>query len=253
MAFDDAPAYRRFMGRFSEPLAVPFADLVGVGAGQRVLDVGCGPGALTAELARRVGPDRVCAVDPSEPFVAAAREACPGVDIRVARAEALPFGDDEFDRAAAQLVVHFMTDPVAGLAEMGRVTRPGGSVAACVWDHGGGSGPLSTFWRAVHDLDPSAPGEADLPGSREGHLAELCLAAGLLAPDSSSLTVGVPMTGFEDWWEPFTLRVGPASEYVAGLSPDGRAALRARCAELLPSGEFTATATAWTVRAGVPG
>ena len=112
-----------------------------------------------------------------------------------------------------------MTDPVAGLAEMGRVTRPGGSVAACVWDHGGGSGPLSTFWRAVHDLDPSAPGEADLPGSREGHLAELCLAAGLLAPESGSLTVAVPMTGFEDWWQPFTLGVGPAGDYVAGLSP----------------------------------
>ena len=164
MAFDAAVAYRRFMGRFSEPLAVPFADLLQVGAGHRVLDVGCGPGALTAELARRVGPDRVGAVDPSEPFVAAAREACPGVDIRVARAEALPFGDDEFDRAAAQLVVHFMTDPVAGLAEMGRVTRPGGSVAACVWDHGAGSGPLSTFWRSGPRPRPQRAGRGRSPG-----------------------------------------------------------------------------------------
>ena len=220
-----------------------------------MLDVGCGPDALTAELARRVGPDRVSAVDPSEPFVAAAREACPGVDIRVARAEALPFGDDEFDRAAAQLVVHFMTDPVAGLAEMGRVTRPGGSVAACVWDHGAGSGPLSTFWRAVHDLDPERTGRSRSPRQpSRATWPSCCLAAGLLAPDSASLDRRGSYDRVRGLVAALHARSRARGRLCGGLSPDGRAALRARCAELLPSGEFTATATAWTCsRAGVPG
>jgi ubiquinone/menaquinone biosynthesis C-methylase UbiE len=140
-----ADAYDRFMGRYSAPLAPPFADLAGVEAGQRVLDVGCGPGALTAELVRRLGPAEVSAVDPSEPFVVAVKERHPGVDVRRAPAEDLPFGDDVFDAALAQLVVHFMSDPVAGLREAGRVTRPGGVVAACVWDQADDRGPLGVF------------------------------------------------------------------------------------------------------------
>jgi ubiquinone/menaquinone biosynthesis C-methylase UbiE len=128
MSFDvSADAYLRFMGRYSEPLAVQFADLAGVRRGQRLLDVGCGPGALTAELVSRAGADAVSAAEPSASFVAAARERLPGVDIRQSAAEQLPFPDDTFDAALAQLVVHFMTDPVAGLREMGRVTRPAGS------------------------------------------------------------------------------------------------------------------------------
>src|SRR6476660_1452939 len=161
------------MGRYSEPLAAQFADLAGARSGQRLLDVGCGPGALTAELVRRVGPDAVSAVEPSASFVAAARERLPGVDIRQAAAERLPFGGAAFDAALAQLVVHFMADPVAGLREMGRVTRAGGLVAASVWDHAGGGGPLATFWSAVRDLDPGARDEAALAGAREGHLAEI--------------------------------------------------------------------------------
>ena len=150
MGFDvPAAAYGRFMGRFSEPLAPPFADLASVSAGQTALDVGCGPGALTAVLTDRLGPSAVAGIDPSEPFVRAARERLPEVDVRQGAAEALPWPDDTFDRTLAELVVHFMADPVAGLREMGRVTRDGGVVAACVWDHGGGRGPLSAFWRAV--------------------------------------------------------------------------------------------------------
>ena len=136
MSFDVAgDAYGRFMGRFSEPLAERFLALAGVRDEDRVLDVGCGPGALTARLVARLGAGQVAAVDPSEPFVAAARTRLPGVDVRVATAESLPFDDDAFDAVLAQLVVHFMADPVAGLAEMARVARPGGTVAACVWDH----------------------------------------------------------------------------------------------------------------------
>src|SRR6478752_2278455 len=142
------------MGKFSGPLAPLFCDFAGVEADARVLDVGCGPGSLVAELVRRVGAENVTAVDPAEQFVAAARARNPGVAVTRASAEELPFGDDEFDAALAQLVVHFMSDPVAGLSEMRRVTREGGRVAACVWDHGGGQGPLSPFWRAVAQLDP---------------------------------------------------------------------------------------------------
>src|SRR5215212_8556596 len=130
-----AESYDRFMGRYSIQLSAQLADYAGVAAGQRVLDVGSGPGALTAELVQRLGARNVAAVDPSEPFVAAARARHPGVDVRLATAESLPHRDAVFDAALAQLVVHFMADPVAGLHEMRRVTRSPGTVAACVWDY----------------------------------------------------------------------------------------------------------------------
>ena len=246
VSFDvSADAYLRFMGRYSEPLAVQFADLAGIGRGQRVLDVGCGPGALTAELVSRAGLDAVSAVDPSASFVAAVRERLPGVDVRSSTAERLPFPDGAFDAAMAQLVVHFMTDPVAGLREMGRVTRPGGVVAACVWDHAGARGPLAVFWQAVRQLDPAAHDESDLAGVREGHLATLFAQAGLNGTQVTTLTVQAGHAGFADWWEPFTLGVGPAGAYVASLAPDRRAALREQCRQLLPAGPVEISATAW--------
>ena len=230
------------MGRFSEPLAVQFARLAGVRAGQRVLDVGCGPGALTAQLAERLGAGVVS-------FVAAVRARLPEVDVRSGAAEQLPFPDGSFDIALAQLVVHFMTDPVLGLREMARVTRPGGLVAACVWDHAGAGGPLAAFWRAVHDMDPHARDEAELAGAREGHLAELCQAAGLTHIEPAALTVSVGFTTFADWWEPFTLGVGPAGAYVNQLDQARRDVLRNRCAQLLPPAPFQVAASAWCVRA----
>ena len=244
-----ADAYARFMGRFSEPLAVPFTQYAGAQAGQRALDVGCGPGALTAELAARLGAAAVSAVDPSPPFVAAVRARLPGVDVRTAAAERLPYDDDRFDLALAQLVVHFMSDPVAGLAEMARVTRPGGVVAACVWDHAGGSGPLSTFWRAARDLDPQARDESGLAGAGQGDLARLCRAAGLADVEAATLTVRVPFAGFADWWEPYTLGVGPAGAYVSALDDVARERLRRRCEQLLPTAPFEVAASAWCVRA----
>lgn len=246
VAADD---YARFMGRFSEPLAVQFAELAHIRAGQRALDVGCGPGALTGQLVERLGSDAVSAIDPSPPFVAAIRVRFPEVDVRSGVAEHLPFPDDSFDLALTQLVVHFMTDPVSGLREMARVTRPGGLVAACVWDHAGGGGPLAAFWRAVHDVTPGARDEADLAGAREGHLVELCEAAGLKHIEPSTLTVTVRFTTFADWWEPFTLGVGPAGAHVTQLDEGPRDVLRARCAQLLPPAPFEVAALAWCVRA----
>lgn len=242
-------AYARFMGRFSEPLAPEFGRWAGVRPGDRALDVGCGPGALTAWLSETLGAGAVCAVDPSPPFVQACEERFPEVDVRPGRAEALPFDADSFDVVLAQLVVHFMSDPVAGLAEMGRVARPGGIVAACVWDHSGDRGPLSSFWKAVHDLDPETPGEASLVGAREGELAGIARRAGLDDVESGVVTVRVHCRDFDDWWEPFTFGVGPAGAYVAGLAPSAREALRAHYAGMLPVGPFDVVASAWAVRA----
>jgi SAM-dependent methyltransferase len=252
MSFDvAAEKYGRFMGRYSEPLAVPFADVADLAPGQRVLDVGCGPGALTAQLVERVGRERVTAVDPSAPFVEAARSRLPGVEVRQAPAEALPFPDDSFDVALAELVVHFMADPVVGLREMARVTRPGGVVAACVWDMSGRS-PLSTFWSAVRDLDPVAADESGLAGVRDGHLVELAREAGLVDVEQSVLTITVRHESFEDWWEPYTFGVGPAGNHVAGLSDAARDALRARCRELLPEAPFDVVADAWCMWGRAP-
>jgi SAM-dependent methyltransferase len=252
VAFTVPGAYQQFMGRFSDPLAGLFADFAGTPPGATALDVGCGTGALTEVLAERLGPAAVAAVDPSAPFVAAARERLPGVDVREARAEQLPFEAARFDLVLAQLVVHFMSDPVAGLREMARVARPGGVVAATVWDHGGGHGPLAVFWTAVRELTPDAPDESDLPGVREGQLPALFAAAGLPDADSIALTVEVAHRSFEDWWHPFTLAVGPAGAHVAALDEEGREALRRRCRALLPEGPFTTRATAWAARAVVP-
>jgi SAM-dependent methyltransferase len=244
-----ADAYDRFMGRYSTPLARPFADFARVEAGQCVLDVGCGPGALTAELVGRVGADRVTACDPSSEFVAAARERHPDVQIERAPAEQLPFADGAFDAALAQLVVHFMADPVAGLREMARVTRAGSTVAACVWDHAaGGEGPLVVYWEAAHELDPALADESTLAGAREGHLAELFAAAGLREIEDSALEIDVEHPTFDDWWEPFTLGVGPAGAFAAGLDDATRAELRARCRAKLPDAPFTLRARAWTAR-----
>ena len=246
-----AESYDRFMGRYSVPLAPQLADLAGVRAGLRVLDVGCGPGALTAELVARLGPGSVSAVDPSGPFVAAALARNPGVDVRRASAEALPFGDGAFDAALAQLVVHFMADPVAGLAEMARVTRTGGIVAACVWDHAGGGGPLSAFWTAARELDPGVGDESQLAGARDGHLAELFHAAGVQDVGEATLTVSLEHPSFEEWWHPFTLGVGPAGAHVAALDAAGQAELRERCRRLLPEAPFVLTARAWAARGRV--
>lgn len=254
MTFDvTADAYDRFMGRFAAPLAEQFVRFAQVRAGQRALDVGCGPGALTARLVAVLGAGAVVAVDPSAPFVDAARRRFPGVDMHAGVAEQLHLPDHSVDVALAQLVVPFMTDPVSGLREMARVARRGGVVAACAWDHAGGSGPLAAFWGAARDTDPDAPGEADMAGTREGHLAELFGAAGLGHVEPATLSVVVRFSSFAEWWEPFTFGVGPAGAYVRGLDEARLGLVRARCEQLMPAAPFSIDASAWAVRAVVEG
>jgi SAM-dependent methyltransferase len=248
VAFLDGTAYLRFMGRFSEPLAPHFADWSELPDTGLVLDVGCGPGVLTEELVRRYGPDHVRAVDPSPAFVEAARRRLPEVDVQQGVAERLPYDDDTFDAAVAQLVVHFMADPVAGLAEMRRVTRPGGVVTACVWDHYGERGPLSVFWSAVRALVHADDDESGRAGVREGHLAELFGRAGLSDVRDGRVDVTVAFPSFEDWWEPFTMGVGPAGDHVASLDEAGRERLMAECRSRLPEPPFELTASAWAAR-----
>src|SRR5262245_15301528 len=242
-----AESYDRFMGKFSGPLAPLFCDFADVDGACCVLDVGCGPGALVAELVRRTDAAHVSAVDPAEQFVEATRARNPGVDVRVASAEELPFGDDDFDPSLAQLVVLFMSDTVAGLREMARVTRRGGVVAACVWDHAGGEGPLSAYWNAVHTLDPDAPDESGLAGARKGHLTELFGEAGLKEIQETSLAVTVAHESFDEWWEPFTFGVGPAGAYLTSLAAERQAELRERCRELVGATPVI-TARAWSAR-----
>ncbi len=252
MGFDvAADSYDRFMGRYSGPLALSFADFADVHAGQTALDVGCGPGALTTELVQRLGPNAVAAVDPSEQFVAAARERHPTVDVRLASAEDLPHPDGTLDATLAQLVVQFMTDPVAGLAEMARVTKAGGVIAACVWDAAGGRSPLSVFWKAARELDGKIEDESGVAGAREGHLFELFEAAGLRGVEEVALSVSVEHPSFEDWWEPFTFGVGPAGAYAQTLGAPELEALRERCRQLLPEAPFTLTVAALAARGNI--
>jgi hypothetical protein len=129
------------------------------------------------------------------------------------------------------------------------VTRGGGVVAACVWDHGGGRGPLSLFWDGARSVDPELTGEADLAGASEGQLGELLAAAGLKDVEETALSVARSYESFEDWWEPYTLGVGPAGGYVARLDAEARDRLREACRSLLPSPPFTIDAYAWTARA----
>jgi SAM-dependent methyltransferase len=251
MAFFDvaADAYVQFMGRFSAPLAAPFADvgLAGVDPSARVLDVGCGPGMLTSELVKRQGEAAVSAVDPADAFVGATAAAYPGADVRQAAAEDLPFADDMFGATLAQLVVHFMRDPDAGVREMVRVTAPGGRVSACVWDHSGeGKGALSGFWRVVQRLDPEAEGEGALAGSTPGDLTRYFVGAGLREVDETMLTVRKEFATFAEWWLPFTMAVGPAGSYVGSLNQIERAGLEGALREEYGEGAFAIEAGAWT-------
>jgi len=241
-------AYDRFMGRYSRPLAASFADWIDVRAGERGLDVGCGPGAWTERLVERLGADRVSAIDPSASFIEACRERFPGVDVQQGVAESLPYADNTFDVAAACLVVHFMTDPVGGIAEMARVTRPGCWVGATVWDIDGRRAPMARIWSAVARVKPGVAAEHELPGAGEGQLEQLFDQAGLVEVERTELAVTVTHPTFEERWQPYLQGVGPVGEALAGLDPADLERVRADCHERLGDGPFDITAVAFAAR-----
>jgi ubiquinone/menaquinone biosynthesis C-methylase UbiE len=253
-----ADVYDRFIGRYSPLLARAMCDAAGVKRGQRALDVGCGSGALVAALADTLGAENVAAVDPSEPFVEAARARVPGARIVVGSAESLPFGDREFDATLSQLVVNFLADPEQGLREMSRVTRRGGVVAGSVWDYGGEMTLLRTFWDAAVALDPD--GAEPLMEShtmrfaRPEQLATLWRDTELEDVGVTALVVDASYDDFDDLWAPFPTGVGPAGAYTASLECDDAAALREEFWRRLgrPEGAFTLSARAWCAVGTVP-
>jgi len=175
----------------------------------------------------------------------------PGIDVQLAAAEALPYDDGVFDAALAQLVVHLMADPTAGLREMVRVTRPEGVVAACVWDFAGERAPLSTFWRAVNELGLDVRDESALAGAREGHLLQLLAAADLRQIEDTTLVARVEYASFDEWWEPFGFGVGPAGALFQKLDASQRDRVRANCRDLLPPAPFEIVSVAWAARGTV--
>lgn len=249
-------AYDSFMGRYSRRLAPLFADAAGVVPGQRVLDVGCGPGALTGELVARVGPAGVVAIDPSEPFVAACAARHPGVAVHRATAEATGLDDAVVDVALAQLVLHFVGRPEAAARELARVVRPGGTVAACVWDFEEGMAMLRLFWDAALAADPTAPDEArTLRFGRPGEIADLFDQAGLSGVEESTLAVVERYTGFDDLWAGFGQGIGPAGAWLVAQPDDVRRQVREELMARLgaPDGPFSLPAVARCARATVVG
>ena len=245
-----AEAYDRYIGRYSQELGRALIAAAGATPGHAALDVGCGPGALTAELVELLGANQVAAADPSTSFAEACRARLPGVRVEVAGAEQLPFADDAFDLALAQLVVNFMADPEAGVGEMRRVTRPAGTVAAAVWDYAGEMTLLRRFWDAAAALDPAAveldEGRSMRFGTPE-ELGELWVAAGLADIAVEGAVVSASYTGFDDLWEPLESGVGPAGAYVAALEPRDRAALSDELRRRLAVTDepFSLSARAW--------
>ena len=248
-----AEAYDLHVGRYGRRLATALTDFSGIDPGASALDVGCGPGALTVVLAERLGAEKVRAVDPSERFVKACRARRPGVEVVVARAEALPFADGAVDAAFSQLVVNFMSNPEEGVLEMARVVRPGGIVASCVWDYAGEMTLLRAFWDAALEtaLDHAAVADEGMVmrWCAEGDLPRLWSAAGLHDIRASALVVNATYADFSDLWSPFPTGVGPSGAYCQSLDKRGLAALRDRYRDRLGvgNGPFELSARAWAV------
>jgi SAM-dependent methyltransferase len=220
--------YEQFMGRWSARLAPKFAEFAGVREGEDLLDLGCGTGSLTRALIES-RPRRIAAVDLSPAFVEYAREHIQSaiVDWHVADAQDLPLPSHAFDRGLSMLVLNFIPDAAGAVREVRRVLRPGGTFAAATWDYTGGMQMLHTFWDTAASLDPDSIDEAEagMPFRRAGELSSLFRDCGLADVEETVLEVTAEFQSFEDYWQPFSLGIGPAGAYVGRLDESAKAQL----------------------------
>ena len=244
------------MGRWSRVLARQFVEFAQLGSVRRVIDVGCGTGALAAAIAEVAPAAEIVGIDPSAPYVEHARSQLHG-RFSVGSAQKLAFEDASFDAACACLVLNFIPNQKAALAEMRRVVRLGGTVAAVVWDHAEGMTMLKTFWDVVDELD-RGPKPAEEPNPLLGpqSLQQLWQDAGLVDIRFQPLVIDMKFASFDDYWQPFSRGQGPAGAYVAQASPAMRAdiahELRRRFSIADPRAPFTITARAWAIRGTKP-
>lgn len=258
----DGDAYEQQMGRWSRRLAEPFLDFIGpIGEGP-ILDVGCGTGHLTFAAASRLQTGRIHGLDFSEAYIEHARRRTddPRIEFRVGDACAMPFPSGSFDQVLSLLVLHFVPRAPAAVAEMRRVARPGGVVAAAVWDSRGGFVAQRIFLDTAAALDPSADAlrarSFTRPMTRPGNLATAWKAAGLRDIRETALTIRMEFADFDDFWAPYLGGQGPGADYVESLDATARERLREQvCRAYLdgePDGPRSYASTAWAVRGVVP-
>ena len=258
--FSEAEKYEKFMGRWSRRLAPLFVKFAGVGDGERMLDVGSGTGPLALVIAGETRQSEVVGIDPSRSYVdfANQRTSDPRIKFQVGDAQKLDFPSGTFDRCLSLLVMNFIPDARKAMTEMCRVTKPGGWVAACVWDYSDGMKMLRIFWDAVGAIDPANPhDESNMPLCRKGQLAALWREVGLKDVEEKELVIDMQFTSFEDYWAPFLEAQGPAGVYVTNLSQERREQLKNNLRQTIlagkPDGPFSLKARAWAVRGRVVG
>jgi SAM-dependent methyltransferase len=257
--FAASAGYERFMGRWSRLLAPSYIEFAGIKNGDRVLDVGTGTGSVASAVEARMPSSEVVGIDPSAGFIAYAQQNAKSTRARfeVGDAQALRFEDGSFDHTFALLAMNFIPDTGKAIAEMRRVTRPGGIVSAGVWDYDAGMQMLRFFWDEAVALDPAVEpkDERHMKLSRQGELGDLWRKAGLVNVREAPLTIDQPFASFDDYWEPFTKGAGPGGACVVSLSEERRQLLEARMRKRLlgdrRDGAFTLSARAWCVRGEV--